>query len=322
MENSRSRFSACDITDKQALFELLPSNLLTKLGFSLDTNSRARPNKHWTNKDGAVNCRRFTSPNKQVSIIIRRDSHEILIETRLQKRLLIRCGIRDRSLDGRGKHGRQAPLNQFAVNHELANALPHKNFRSAELSVYSYDPDCSPPATDLATFINDPDRFIFPWNKFKFERFSPLWKQAFRSGLAPWQSVPPIKGFAQHFVLRSIEALKQLGYHRAEAVPGWYNAALFFKQRLNFRFINLEHQAAFELLQAKLADLEHRHGKQYDPREQAWIVALQNIPEVYLKSRFADYYLGGIHWLNSPTSSDYCTRLCLDLNQFPAEAAS
>lgn len=249
-------------------------------------------------------------------LIIRRDSHQVCMEGFVGRRVVFRCGIRDRSLDGMGKKGKTSSLNHYPVNHELANALPHPDFRSAELSVYSYDLEQKLPRAQLAKFINDPDSFIFPWKNFRLARFMPLWSEALHSGLAPWQPVPPLKGFAQHFVFAAIELLRKLGYHRVEAVPGWYNAAVFFHHRMNFRFVNLEHEAAFELLERKLAELEEKRACRFNIREKSWIVALQNIPEFYLQHQFPDYYLGGIHWINSPTSSDYCARFCMDLNDF------
>ena len=59
-------------------------------------------------------------------------------------------------------------------------------------------------------------------------------------------------------------------------------------------------------------------GKPLTAWQKSWIVALQNVPSAYLQGKYQRFYLGGIHWMNSPTNTDYCARLYRDLNSFEA----
>jgi hypothetical protein len=129
-------------------------------------------------------------------------------------------------------------------------------------------------------------------------------------------------------VERAAALLKELGFHRAEAACGWYNDVIFF-QKNGYRFIDPGHEAYFVLLENRLARLERRQRDrqgpdiQFNDRQRAWWVALQNVPNMYLNhpnspyfAEFGHCYLDGLHWLNSPSDSDWCSRMGLELNPF------
>jgi hypothetical protein len=302
------------VGDQVLVERLLPEDLLRHLGFGSGISGENLRRRASWNRQRTIVTRSYKN-SLGGSIIVRRDFCEQQIDAFLGETHVVHCAIRDRQFDGLGKLGRLSPLNKFTVNHELANALPHKNFKSAELSVYSWDPAHPLPRLELAKFIANPDSHIYPWRSFNHESFFPLWQEAFESGLAPWQQRPPVKGFAHHFVEAACDLLRQHGYHRAEAVPGWYNAALFFHKKEGFRFLDAGHETTFKLLEQRLAELAARRGTRLPVWQQAWIVALQNIPEAYLHM-VPDLSLEGVHWINSPSGSDYCARLAMDLQEF------
>jgi hypothetical protein len=305
----------------QAIFaRLLPPAALALLGFG---ENPGNPQRQWWSKDKRVLTRKYVGTVTGGSIVIARDGTELLIRGLLGKEVVFRCAIRDRFQDGRGRRGKNSPLNPFPVTHELANALPHPKFRSAELTVYSYDLSDRPIDPRLKDFICNPDKFMFPWSQFKPDVFFPLWESAYASGLAPWQVHHPLHGFAPHFIGAACELLQELGYHRAEVVPGWYNAVVFFEKRLGFRYLHAEHEAAAQLLHERVDELSVRlsagaGGKPLTAWQKSWIVALQNVPSAYLQGKYQRFYLGGMHWINSPTNTDYCARLYRDLNTFEA----
>lgn len=310
----KTRFSRlAAVSDEVAFTRLIPTETLQHFGFT----ELPQPSRIWRNRAKTVETRKYKS-GSGCEILVQRDKWELLITATLNGKLLFRLGLRDRSLDGGGPRGRKNPLNQFAVTHELANALPHRNFRAAELSVYSYELEEQSPSKELEQFVINPDKLIFPWHRFDPKVFFPIWETAFNSGLAPWQQRHPIKGLAPHFVEAACNLLQELGYNRVEAVPGWYNAALFFEKRMGFHYLNLEHELTARALDQQLSACELRLGTKLSTWQKAWVVALQNVPATYLTGSYSKYWLGGAHWTNSPTSSDYCARLGLDLNPFVA----
>lgn len=303
----------------QAIFaRLVPRSTLALLGF---TTTPSKPQRTWHSSQGRIETRKYastTSDGATTAITISRDGWEVVVKGMRGKELIFRCAVRDRGLDGSGPRGTQSPLNPFPVSHQLANALPHRDFRSAELTVYSYDITDSPIDSQLRQFIADPDRFMFPWSQFDPKRFFPLWDAAFASGLAPWQMHHPLRGFAPQCIDSACQLLQELGYHRAEVVPGWYNAAVFFEKRLGFRYLHAEHEAAAQLLHSRVAEMNARLPEPLTAWQQAWVVALQNVPRAYLQGSYKRFDLGSIHWQNSPSNTDYCVRLYKDLNEFCA----
>jgi hypothetical protein len=241
---------------------------------------------------------------------------------------LLKVELRDRRGDGKGARGKRSPLNQFTVNHPKANGLPHRFFKAAEISVYSYQRGRFLPQGRLRDFVRNPDPYMFEWDTFDPEQFFPLWRAAFHSGNAPWQPAPPIKGFAHSFLDSAAALLTKLGFHRVEAACGWYNDVKFF-QKYGYTFIDEGHAAYFALLESKLEELERRECDlvrkqiQFNDRHRAWWVALQNIPALFLSDPASPYfeefghcYLDGMHWFNSPSDTDWCSRMGLDLNPF------
>lgn len=261
-------------------------------------------------------------------ITVSQDGDALEIKGDCPEELLFKVELRDRRRDGQGARGKRSPLNHFTVNHEVANGLPHPRFKAAEVSVYSYQRGRFLPPGDLRDFVCNPDPFMFTWDTFDPERFFPLWRAAFQSGNAPWQPAPPIKGFAHWFIERAAALLAELGFHQAEAACGWYNDVKFF-QKNGYAFVDSGHMAYFALLEEKLRQLEHREcarlGRQlqFNDRQRAWWVALQNIPALYLSNsdspyfaEFSHCFLDGMHWFNSPSDSDWCSRMALALNPF------
>lgn len=254
------------------------------------------------------------------TICVRRDGYVLEILGFLHGNQAFKIGLRDRRLDGNGEAGEQSLLNHYPVHHEQANGI-RAGCLAAELSVHSAEPSAYLPEEDLRDFITDPDPFIYPWSKFDPGKFFPLWQQAFESGLAPWQPAAPIRGFAKHFVEQAERLLKKLGYHQAETVPAWFNAAKFFYHGNGYRFVQRIHRDNFEALETCLSELCARLSDSEEDCEhiaygqEAWLVALQNVPPEFLcKERpycekYGRYYLDGYVWTNSPSSTDYCARL-------------
>lgn len=249
-------------------------------------------------------------------LTIERDGLELLCEAYLKvatpagerERKVLRCALRDRQLDGSKE---ASPLSVFPNTHEATNKLPHPDFKCAELSIYCYDPDNYLPESEMLDFIMKLDDYLY--GKFDPAVFFPLWTRAFEaSNMAPWQPAPPIRGVAQHFVEAAGAVLAEVGYHRMDAVCGWYNVVLFFIDRMKFDFTYGEHRAAFQALRAALHDLEASCGRTFNAREQAWLVALQSIPAKFIPDRLNL----GVRWINTPTYTDYCCRIHRDLVPF------
>lgn len=262
-----------------------------------------------------IETREFSFPSGRMTI--QRDGLELLVEVFFASKSgepeykVLRCAIRDRRLDGTPV---ASPLCGFPNTHEATNTLPHPDFKAAELSIYCYDPERYLPDNEMRDFICKYDTFVY--KQFEPQKFMSLWSKAFEaSNMAPWQPAPSLKGVAQHFVEAAGILLKEHGYHRMDAVCGFYNVAMFFIGRMGFTFTYGEHKAAFDMLQQALRDLESRIGRRLNLREQAWVVALQNIPAEFVPERLKL----GVRWFNSPTDTSYVCRLHKDLNPFPAD---
>jgi len=268
--------------------------------------------------DNGVVTREFTFPAGRMTI--QRDGLELLVEVfyrcpntrgRDGERKILRCALRDRQLDGTEA---TSPLCHFPNSHPATNRLPHPEFKAAELSIYCFDPERYLPEGEMRDFIVDFDDAVY--KNFDPDKFFRLWTRAFEaSNMAPWQPAPSLKGVAQHFVENAGRLLARHGYHRMDAVCGFYNVAEFFIDRMGFTFTYGEHQAAFAALQAALKQLESRAGRHLNPREAAWVVALQNIPAEFIPERLRL----GVRWFNSPTDTSYVCRLHKELNPFPTD---
>ncbi len=313
-----------EVSNLEAIGRLLPDSTLRLLGFdgSSDPALLRSPECIW--REG-VDTEIFTN-SQGGSVFVRRDGYVLQIQAFLAENKVLEVAIRDRRLDGHGRHGKQSPLNHFAVNDEATNGLIHRQALVAELSVHSGQPATYLQPGPLRDFITDPDQLIYPWSTDNPEErcfdptiFFPLWQEAFDRGYAPWQPALPIKGFARHFVSEAEELLRVLGYHQVETVPAWYNAAVFFNQALEYSFINPSHRDNLRALRRTLFRLK----RDLTYGQKSWIVALQNIPPVYLTDKksiyyeeYGQYYLGGYSWVNSPSSTDHCARLAKPLNEF------
>jgi len=266
-------------------------------------------------RQGGIETREFHFPSGRMTI--QRDGLELLTEAfqrpagtpgQEPERKVLRCALRDRQLDGTD---RASPLSAFPNTHEATNRLPHPDFKAAELSIYCYDPERYLPAGEMLHFIMNVDEYIY--KRFEPLEFFRLWTRAFAaSNMAPWQPAPPLKGVAQHFVETAGLVLTEKGYNRMDAVCGFYNVAMFFIERMQFAFTYGEHEAAFRALQSGLKQLDERVGRQLNLREQAWVVALQNIPAAFIPEQMRL----GSRWINSPTYTSYVCRLHKELVPF------
>lgn len=259
-----------------------------------------------------VERRDFVFPSGRLTI--ERDGLEVLAQLFHRngvERQVLRCALRDRRLDGTAE---TSPLLAFPNTHEATNKLPHPDFRCAELSIYCYDPQRYLPATEMLDFIMKLDDYLY--KRFEPVEFFRLWTKAFEaSNMAPWQPAPPLKGVAQFFVGNAGPLLAEHGYHRMDAVCGWYNVVVFFLGKMGFTFTYGEHKAAFSALEEGLEKLETRIGRKLNLRERAWVVALQNIPAEFIPAHL------NLHarWINTPTYTDYVCRIHRDLQPFPAD---
>ncbi len=220
------------------------------------------------------------------------------------------CAIRDRQLDGTAA---SSPLT-FYPNHDPAcNRLPGPDFLACELSIYSWDPHTYLDGLDvegtLGHFIADPDQYV--WKSFDPQVFFPLWEQAFHIGRGPWQTARPMKGVPHHFVENAIKLLTELGYHRIDAVPSWFNVARFFAT-WNFKFTYGEHELMYLGICEGLKRFSDAQGNSTLTRPQeSWLVSLQNIPDSYIP----DELKLQARWPVSHTNT-YWIRMHLDLNAY------
>jgi hypothetical protein len=314
------------ITDKDVIHRLLHPDVFRKLRLNsvqLDGNVLRCIPQQGTAYDvipvitlnGGIERREYVLGSGK--LVISRDGLEMLCEVFFQhdaaspERKVLRCALRDRQLDGTPQ---ASPLSAFPVTHEATNKLPHPDFKVAELSIYCYDPERYLPPSEMLDFIMGVDDYIY--KSFEPITFFRLWSKAFdSSNMAPWQPAPPLKGVAQHFVEAAGIVLTEVGYHRMDAVAGWYNAVCFFVEKMNFQFTYGEHKAAFDALQNSLHQMDVRLGRRLNLREQAWVVALQSIPAQFIPPQLSL----GCRWINTPTYTDYCCRVHRDLNPFPAD---
>jgi hypothetical protein len=160
-------------------------------------------------------------------------------------------------------------------------------------------------------FISDPDFYI--WKNFDAATFFQLWPQAFYLGRAPWQTAKPMSGVPAFFVRHAITLLKEIGYHRLDAVPSWYNVARFF-ERLGFSFTYGEHELAYSAIVEGLRTYKAK-GKSVknglSSAQEAWIVALQNLPEAHIPESLKL----PARWPVTHTNM-YWVRMHMDLNPY------
>ncbi|HEY9867693.1 MAG TPA: hypothetical protein V6D08_00675 [Candidatus Obscuribacterales bacterium] len=252
---------------------------------------------------------------KKGHLLVRCDGIRLLIEGWQGEKLILRCALRDRQLDGTDK---TSPLTVFPNTDPACNRLPAPDFLAAELSIYSWDPATYLDGLDvegtLGHFLADPDFYI--WREYDPETYLALWQQAFYIGRAPWQVARPMSGVPRFFVKQAIKLLTEIGYHRVDAVPSWYNVAKFFKL-LGFKFTYGEHELAYEGITVGLKQFASQNNnanqaaRPLTSPQEAWLVALQNIPaedipeELRLPSR----------WPVTHTNQ-YWVRMHLDLNKY------
>lgn len=258
----------------------------------------------------------YTFTGKAGRILVRNDGVRVLIEAWHKQQKILMCAIRDRKLDGTEA---TSPLTFYPNTDPACNRLPGPDFKACELSIYSWDPptflDGLATEGTLGHFIADPDFYV--WKNFQPAVFFPLWEQAFHIGRGPWQSARPMKGVPQFFVKETIKLLTELGYHRVDAVPSWFNVARFF-ERLNFRFTYGEHELAYNALSEALRQFAAGNGGSgLTVLQETWLVTLQNLPDSFIP----DELKLPARWPVTHTNT-YWVRMHLDLNPYTLTEAT
>jgi hypothetical protein len=249
---------------------------------------------------------------KAGQVVYRNDGIRTLVEAKFGEKLILRCALRDRQLDGTEL---SSPLTIYPNMDPACNRLPGPDFHAAELSIYSWDPNSYLDGLDVegtvGHFIADPDFYI--WRKLNPALCFKLWEQAFFLGRAPWQIAKPMSGVPAHFVKEATRLLKEIGYHRLDAVPSWFNVARFF-DRLGFDFTygeqNLAYAGIVEGLRSFTATGKHG-ARTLSSAQEAWIVALQNLPTEYIPKKLRL----PARWSVTHTNS-YWIRMHKDLNPY------
>jgi len=240
------------------------------------------------------------------------DGIRVVIEAFAGKRQILRCAIRDRQLDGTAA---TSPLTAFPNSDLACNRLPAPDFQCCELSIYCWNPDSYLPnirrPNQLGHFIANPDSYIWS-NNFNPQLFLKLWSEAFASKMAPWQRAKPLPGGAHYFVRNSAYLLRELGYHRVDAVPSWFNVARFF-ENAGYEFTYGEHAAAYQTITSELLNRFPRLATS----QHSWLVALQNIPELYIPNQLRLK----VRWPVSHTNM-YWVRMHRELNSFSSQQNS
>jgi hypothetical protein len=251
-------------------------------------------------------------------VTYRCDGIRVLVEAVYFDRPILRCALRDRQLDGTNQ---SSPLTIFPNTDPACNRLPGADFLAAELSIYSWDPNTYLDGLDVegtvGHFIADPDFYV--WRNFEPELFFRLWEQAFFLGRAPWQTAKPMSNVPAFFVKQATEFLRELGYNRLDAVPSWFNVAAFF-EKLGFSFTFGEHSLAYAGIVEGLRSFGAQSkigAKRLTRAQQAWLVALQNIPDCYIGNAL----LLPARWPVTHTNM-YWVRMHVDLNPYDKGAAT
>lgn len=257
-----------------------------------------------------------TYTGSQGHILVRNDGVRVLIEASFGDRPILRCALRDRQLDG--TEG-TSPLTFFPNTDPACNRLPAPGFLAAELSIYSWDPNTYLDGLEIqgtvGHFIADPDFYV--WKNYNRDTFRNLFVQAFFLGRAPWQTAKPMSGVAAFFVTRAGILLKELGYHRIDAVPSWFNVAQFFN-KLGYKFTYGEHEFTFHAIAEGLKRFSRGTDKKtpLTRAQETWLVAMQNIPELDIPKGLKL----PARWPVTHTNM-YWARMHLDLNPYTAADA-
>ncbi|MBX9691227.1 MAG: GNAT family N-acetyltransferase [Cyanobacteria bacterium] len=255
-----------------------------------------------------------TYETKTGKVLVSNDGIRVLIEAWYKADKILMCAIRDRQLDGTDG---TSPLTFFPNTDPACNRLPGPGFKACELSIYSMDPatylDGLNILGSLGNFIADPDYYV--WKSFDPKLFFPLWSHAFHIGRGPWQSARPMKGVPAFFVTRAIKLLTELGYHRVDAVPSWFNVARFF-EKLGFTFTYGEQELTYRALLAGLNEFSSKaESRALTSPQESWLVALQNIPDSYIP----DELRLPARWPVTHTNS-YWVRMHRELNEYTPAA--
>ena len=289
----------CQVKPEEAIRQLLPLNLMDLLGLVASD----LPEAVHVHENSVSTC---TFTGKHGHICFSFDGIRLLIECYCGGLLIFRGAIRDRQLDA--TDGR-SPLTAFPNSDPACNRLPHPRLLAAELSIYSWNPDpgwflsqFDKPGT-VDHFVADPDYYI--WRNFQAQTFFPLFTSAMRRNRAPWQRSIPIPGAARYFVTSAVALLTRLGYHRVDEVPSWFNVVGFFK-KLGFQFTYGEHAAGYDKIVDSLA---RSRFSNLTVQQQAWLVAVQNLPESLIPPSMRL----GVRWPVTHTNQ-YWVRMHLDIN--------
>lgn len=308
MSKTKLSSKLAQVPTSELLSRLVHSSVFTLIGLSLKDAQAA------TSEADGVESHEYRTDKGR--LLVRNDGVRVLIEAWLGEMIILRCALRDRQLDGTNQ---SSPLTFFPNTDPACNRLPD-GFLAAELSIYSWDPATYLDGLDVEDsvghFIANPDHYV--WANYDRDTFFSVWSQAFFLGRAPWQIARPMSNVPVHFVRQSAKLLKEIGYHRIDAVPSWYNVARFFKT-LGYQFTYGEHELAYEGIREGLNAFIARQaeeGKKARPltrSQEAWLVALQNIPAEHIP---ADLKLP-CRWPVTHTNQ-YWVRMHLELNPYSA----
>ena len=256
----------CQVKAEDAIRRLLPTALMDLLGLSEDLPHAV------TLQENAISTHTFVGKSGSARLAF--DGIRLVIECRCGDRLIFRGAHADRQLDATPL---QSPLTAFPNSDPACNRLAHPQLLTAELSIYSWHPDyflndIEVPGT--LAIVADPDHYI--WRHFKASTFFSAAQSgdAIESGAVA--AVVTYSWRGATLVTRAATLLTKLGYHRADEVPSWFNVVDFF-QRLGYRFTYGEHAAAYDRIVESLGKFSVLTAQQ-----QAWSVALQNLPESLL----------------------------------------
>lgn len=299
----------CQVAPETFLARLIAPSVFSLIGL---TTPLPEPEK--TEADDVLTC---TYKGKAGTLVYRNDGIRVLVLAKFGEKPILQCALRDRQLDGSDK---SSPLTFYPNTDPACNRLPGDDYLAAELSIYSWDPNSYIDGLDVegtvGHFIADPDFYV--WKNFESEQFFKLWEQAFFLGRAPWQTAKPMSGVPAFFVKQATALLKEIGYHRLDAVPSWFNVAKFF-ERLGFSFTYGEHKLAYDALVEGLStfSFKTKNGpRQVTRAQEAWIVALQNLPEAHIPGSLKL----PARWPVTHTNM-YWVRMHVDLNAYGEKAA-
>jgi hypothetical protein len=281
-----SKLTATSMQMRNTVLKLIHPSVLRVAGISTELSETVQQNIREGEVDKGKNYIEWIVRGQGGHMIVAYDGIRILIEVfvgtgKFAPVKVLRAALRDRQKDGKGSTvDTYSPLTSFGNADKPFNRLGAERLHIAELSIYSWNPNTMLDGIDhpgtVGHFIADPDSYIWA-DEFNWTQFWDLWKQAFQLNRAPWQHGMPMSTVPSFFVRQSALLAEKLGYDAVDEVPSWYNVVNFFTG-MGFEFTYGEHKLVFNCLKKHLASLAPRCSLY----QQAWLVALQNIPDGFV----------------------------------------